>query len=255
MTDEVKKILKENLNSKKWFKKTDKDLQKEILSLPDDFEGFVKDLGERPEEIGNVKVNKMIRLIRGNYLLIPLFEVESLQTKEKFTYEYVSWKHGKETGSRGIIFLTENGVPKYFMVRKSQRFPLGKEIYDAVGSLYPKFGDDKYIDLSAKIEKQIKGILGIDELVFDRVMDLGVLSPDSGQGNQMVALFAIYIDITGNEEEIFSRIKGRKFDPNFVRYDVEIFPINELMGFIERTPDAYLLSIISRCLALNLVQR
>jgi hypothetical protein len=255
MADEVRKIILESLKSKNWFKKTEKGLRDEVLGLPEDFDGFLKDLGERPEEIGNVRVNKLLKLERGNYLITPVFEVESRQTLEKYTYEYVSWKYGRDTGSRGIIFLTENGRPKYFIVRRSQRFPLGKEIYDAIGSFYPKFGDDKYIDLPVKIEKQIRTIIGIDDLMFDRIVDLGVLSPDSGQGNQLVALFALYIDVTNNEGEILKAIKGKTFGAERGRFEVEVFPISELMGFVTRTPDAYILSIISRCLSLNLITK
>ena len=80
-----------------------------------------------------------------------------------------------------------------------------------------------------------------------------MLSPDAGQGNQMVALFAIYIDVTDNEDDIIRTLKEKRIGAGRFKSDVEIFPISELMGFVSKTPDAYILSIISRCLSMKLV--
>ena len=126
MDEATRKIIIDNLKTKEWFKKSTKSIQKELLELPEEFEGFLKDLGNRSEQIGDIRVNKLISIARGNFLITPVFEVESVQTLEKYTYEYASWKYGKETGSRGIIFLTVDGVIKYFIVRRTQRFPLAK---------------------------------------------------------------------------------------------------------------------------------
>ena len=100
----------EKLQEKKWFQKTDSELQKKLLALPDkgieNHDGFLEDLASRPEEISNIKVERMIDLPRGSFALVPKFEVSRVDNPNKrFTYEYVSWRSGPLTGEKGVVFV------------------------------------------------------------------------------------------------------------------------------------------------------
>jgi len=72
-----RQLLAANLLDKNWFKNTDISVQKAILSLPDDHEGFVFDLSNRPDMIGSLEIVKLIKFVEGDYLIIPVFEVYS----------------------------------------------------------------------------------------------------------------------------------------------------------------------------------
>ena len=251
----TRKELTDSLNKKQWFKKTSAALRKELLSLPDDCDGFITDLANRPEESGNVKTIRLIKLLVGNYILTPVFEVEAIQTKQKFTFEYSSWKNGTTpAGCRGIIFLEDEGEIKYFIVRRSDRFSLSKTIYDAVASAYSETVKNSNLTISNKLEKQLNTIIDSRAKIdFKRIIDLGIIYPDSGMSNVTVQLFAAIIDVSGKSEEIIRHLKSKKFDPYIIRWDMDIFPISDLMGFVNKTDDSFLLSTISRVISRGIV--
>src|SRR3970040_781292 len=86
---QLRKEIVENLLEREWFKKTNFELQKELLTLPEDFDGFLLDLGSRPETIGQVDILKLVKFSRGNFIAIPIFEVRSLLTKQIFSLKEV----------------------------------------------------------------------------------------------------------------------------------------------------------------------
>lgn len=243
-----------NLFEKEWFKKTDFELQKKLLTIPEDFDGFLKDLSERPEELGNLAVLKLVDLLVGNYLAIPVFEVRSLLTNEVFTYEYVSWKYGRVSGNKGIILVEVDNKIESFILRKGVKFPLATEIYDALGTLfYVTFSSDKLVHFPAKIENQLKKILGISKLQIKRFIDLGVLNTDPGMTNNHTGLFAIIV--TADEaERIIKYTKEHKVTAPPTGYDIEIQPIDNLFEFVSKTNDSFFLACIARLMALNLIK-
>ena len=58
----------EKLQTRPWFQKTDVELQKNLLTLPhkgkENYDGFLEDLADRPEEIANIHVERLVDLPR-----------------------------------------------------------------------------------------------------------------------------------------------------------------------------------------------
>jgi len=243
----------ENLLERGWFKKTSFELQKELLTLPEDFDGFLYDLGGRPETIGQVDVLKLVKFSRGNYIIVPIFEVRSLLTNEIFTYEYASWKHGRFPGYKGIILIEVDNEIKFFIIKKGYKFPTGSQVYDAIGTWHLTFSRDKLIHLQSKIENQVKKLLGIEDITIKRFIDLGLLNTDAGMTNNHSALFAVIISID-DAERIKKYISGKQLSALAPGYELEIHPIERLLEFVAKSDDSFFLACVARLLALNIVK-
>ena len=242
----------ENLLTKAWFNQTSFDLQKQLLTLPEDFDGFLIDLSNRPEEIGQMKVYKLLELNTSNFLAVPVFEVQSLLTNEKFTYEYVSWKYGKYTGYKGIIFVEVDNQIKFFITKKAEKFAIADKIYDAFGGLDLKFSSDRFVNLPHQVEKRIRKLLGMENLQFKRFIDLGLLSPDAGLTNERVGLFAAIISLEDAKlvESSFNSNRNTTKTPS---YELEIHPIERMLEMIAKSDDSFFLACAARLMALNII--
>lgn len=214
----------EQLLNRKWFKKTKFELQKQLLTLPSGFDGFLFDLGSRPETVGNVDVLKLTRLTLGNYIAVPMFKVRSTLTNELFTYEYASWKHGRFPGYKGIVLVEVDNEIKYFFIKKGYKFPTGSQVYDAIGTWHPTFSRDKLIHLQAKIENQTKKLLGVEDIQIKRFIDLGLLNTDAGMTNNHSTLFAAIITID-DAEKIKKFIAGKKLTALAPGYELSLIHI------------------------------
>lgn len=243
----------ENLLERNWFKNTTPELQKELLSLPDDFNGFLYDLGNRPETIGQVDVLKLIKISRGNYLITPIFEVRSILTNQIFTYEYASWKHGRFPGYKGIVLVEVDNEIKFFIIKKGYKFPTGSEVYDAIGTWHPTFSRDKLIQLQSKIEAQVKKLLGVENITIKRFIDLGLLNTDAGMTNNHSVLFAAIITID-DAERIKKFIAGKKFSELAPGYELEIHPIERLLEYVAKSDDSFFLACVARLMAMNVLK-
>ncbi|MCH7641450.1 hypothetical protein IID22_04610 [Patescibacteria group bacterium] len=250
---EKRKDIVETLLERKWFKKTKFELQKQLLTLPDDFDGFLFDLGNRPETIGQVDVLKLTRLTLGNYIAVPMFKVRSLLTNQIFTYEYASWKHGRFPGYKGIVLVEVDNEIKFFFIKKGYKFPTGSQVYDAIGTWHPTFSRDKLIHLQAKIEKQVKKLLGVEDIQIKRFIDLGLLNTDAGMTNNHSTLFAVIITID-DAERIKKFIAGKKLSALAPGYELEIHPIDRLLAFVTKSDDSFFLACVARLMALNIVK-
>jgi len=233
--------------TKKWFTKTDTNLQNELLSMGEEFNGFLKDLGERPEIFGNVEVLKLVQIAQGKSIVSPVFEVRSLLTNEKYTREYSSWKYGKYTGYKGILLLEEHGELNRLIVMRKNKFATATTQYEAIGTFDVGFSNERFINLPLNVENSIKKILSVEEFKLKRYIDLGILSPDAGFTNEQVALFAGIIDSTNAENSLVASQKEKQISGN----DIEIFSTDRLFELTVKSDDAYLLSIIARLSALN----
>ncbi len=241
------------LLTRDWFKNTDFKIQLELLSLPEDFDPYLEDMGDRKEEIGQVKVLKLDKIQYGNYLVISVFEVQSLLTNEKYSYEYVSWKFGRRGGYRGLILIETEGEIKYFMVKKAHKFPISGEIYDAIGSFDLGYAKDKLIHLPSQIEKKIKEFLEVKDLDIRRHIDLGLFNPDSGMTNNRVVLFALVI--TADESKNLEKNLGpRSLGGQSPNFQLEVHPVEKLFEFITKSDDSYFLACIARLLALGVIK-
>lgn len=246
--EEERKAVFKKLGELEWYKKTSKEIKEELKNLPDEFDGFLRDLSERPETIGNVEVMKMTKLNHGHYLVNPVFEVRSYLTNEKFTYEYSSWKYGKETGCKGILLVEVEGKIEYLLVKKANKFPTGENIIEAVGGFYTHFKDNKLVSLSKKIEEQIKRILKIDELNIKKYIELGDFFPDAGLSNEKVSLFGAIVELD-NTEGVNEYFEKKKISGGRTNFEVEIWPVESLEDLIKESTDGYLLASLARLMA------
>ena len=186
--DEIKELLPtlspkrlplaEKLLSLSWFFSSAPEVQREVLTLPEDFQGYLEDLAGRPDEIGELDIICLNKVLKGKFLVTSIFEVRSTLTNQEFTYEYISWKYGARPGAKGIIFLESNGEITHFLVAKEFTFSTASENYEAIGGLYVHLFENKPFNLPKKIENEIRFHLGIDKIEFKRVFDLGKSSPD-----------------------------------------------------------------------------
>lgn len=246
MTTERQEIFKK-LNKHSWYTNTEATFKEELINLPDDYDAFLLDLSERPDEIGELDVLKLVKIGYGKYLILVVFEVRSNITNQIFTFEYSSWRMGKNPGARGIIFLETNDIISHFIVLKSHKFSTAEEVLDSVGGLYLQFYKNQLTNLPKKIENEIRFHLGIDKLEFKKIYDLGRCHPDYGMSNNQSELFAATIDITHLPNLVVKDDFRVTHKP--VGIEIKIVPISELSDYVlNKIEDNYFLSAISRVL-------
>jgi len=237
------------LMDKDWFKKSDFQVQKEVLSLPNEFEGFVYDLAQRQDRIGNVNIQKLVKINRGVYLITPQFLVYSPKTKKTFTREYVSWSLGKNPGVKGILLVkTENRI-SHFITVETEKFPIGKSTFDAIGGL-SMYNPNQIIGLLSKqIENTINKKMGLTSLKIDEIYDLGRLETDNGLTPNHPGIFAAVID--GNQAQKIA-IPDQTTSKSGL-FTINIIPIEQLEMYISKIDDAFFLSTICRLLAKGVI--
>jgi hypothetical protein len=250
--EEERKVILKKLGETEWYKKSSKEIKEELKSLPDEFNGFLSDLSERPETIGNVDVIKMIKLNHGHYLVNPVFEVRSNLTNEIFTYEYSSWKYGKETGCKGIVLVEVEGEIEYLLVKNANKFPVGENITEALGGFYTNFTDNKLVSFPKKTEEQIKRVLKIEELKIKKYIELGDFYPDAGLSNQKVTLFGAIVEIK-NKEGVVDYFQKNKVLEGRVNFEIEVWPFEKIADLVRESKDGYLLACLTRLTANGII--
>ncbi|MCL4200237.1 hypothetical protein KJZ67_02755 [Patescibacteria group bacterium] len=244
----------EKLQEKKWFQKTDGELQKKLLTLPDkgieNHNGFLEDLANRPEEISNIKVERMIDLPHGSFALVPKFEVSRLDNPAKrFTYEYVSWRNGPLTGEKGVVFVEKNGVTTHFIVLRGEKFATGKKSWDSVGG-FADLGVDGVNTVADRTVKELQEELGVPGITILRKVDLGTVNTDVGMTNNEPGIFAAFID-GADAAKISSRpINGDTYE---LQSGAVIFPMSELPKVVMTNTDSMFLSTIARAWAKGII--
>jgi hypothetical protein len=238
------------LSEKKWFKKTDFELQKRLLDLPADFDGFLADLATRKEEFGGMDVVKLLDIQRGNYNIVPLFKVRSHQTNQVFTYEYTSSKYGRNPGYRGIIFFEVRGVLKYFVLRRTEKFAIGASIFETIGG-YIQFRDNKLLNMPKSVEETIKKELGIKEFVVKRFIDLGLVAVDPAVTNNTTSLYAAVIDVSHAPN--LERLEKKTFHTKPVEFELVIEPIDRLREYVQKVDESFFLACVIRLVSLGFV--
>lgn len=239
---------------RRWFKNTDFELQKEILTLPVDWEGYLADLVKRKDEIRGLEILKLTSLQRGDFMAFTRFLVRVLHTNQEINYrEYVSYKYGSNPGYKGIILLEEAGEIKYFIIKKAEKFPIGEPVYDSFGEMIQyKYG--QLLNLPKNAEKEIKRQLGVKEIEIKRFIDLGQMYPDVGKSNQHFSLFAAVIDITKNSENI-KKLKDKLIsNTKMISFELLIEPIDRLHEYIHKVDDSFFLSCVVRLASMGIIK-
>lgn len=244
----------EKLQEKKWFQKTDVEIQKKLLVLPDkgieNHDGFLEDLAKRPEEVSNIKVERMIDLPRGSFALVPKFEVSRVDNpSQRFTYEYVSWRGGPLTGEKGVVFVEKDGVTTHFIVLHGEKFATGKKSWDSVGG-FADLGVDGVKTVADRTVKEVQEELGVPDMKILRKVDLGTVNTDVGMTNNEPGIFAAFIDGKDAAKISSQPVNG---DMHELKSGAVIFPINELPKVVMVNTDGIFLSAIARAWARGII--
>ncbi len=244
----------EKLQEKHWFKETDSSIQKALLALPskgrENHDGFLEDLANRPEEVANVKVERMIALPHGSFTLVPKFEVSRLDNPSmRYTYEYVSWRTGPLSGAKGVVFVENEGQTSHFIVLRGEKFAPGKNVWDTVGG-FVDIHSDNVTTIDERVVHEIHEELGANDITINKVVDLGKVLPDAGMTNNEPSLFAAFIGVND-----LSRLAAYPINPDI--YELKsgsvIFPIEQLPDVVMQNTDGYFLSTIARAWAKGVI--
>ncbi|CAN5424189.1 hypothetical protein BH09PAT4_BH09PAT4_02980 [soil metagenome] len=251
VTPERQKIV-EQLCEAPWFQATDPELQRMLATLPDtgaeNHDGFLQDLANRPSNVGGVTVKKMIDLPHGNFALLPVFEVENPQTGQNYTYEYISWRYGPQSGAKGIVFVRPpipGASPTHFITLVGERFAPGRKTHDAIGG-FADIGVKGVQNLLHRFEAEIREETGVTDLSIDEVSDLGPLQTDTGMTNNRPNLFTAYIDT-----EEAARIPEKPVNGDIYELDTGalVIPMQKLKEFILENTDAFFQAAMLKAIA------
>ncbi len=249
-----RRAIGEKLIAKSWFQNTDPDLQKTLLTLPskgiENHNGFLEDLANRPEDISNVHVERMVDLPRGSFALVPKFEVSKKDNPSmRYTYEYVSWRNGPMTGEKGVVFVENGGKTTHFIVLRGEKFATGKPSWDAIGG-FSDIGADGVNSLDERTVKEIQEELGVPDIVVKRKVSLGNINTDVGMTNNTPGIFAAFIDGTHASKISAKPLNG---DIRELQTGAVVFPIDQLPNVVMTNTDSFFLSTIARAWAKGII--
>jgi hypothetical protein len=250
MKPEIKALLSE----KKWFKQSSPEVQQAVLNSPESFSAFVEELAKREEKINNIEVTRLLAISFGNHFVLPVFEVKNVVNGKLFEYEFIGRKRGEKHSVRGLIMIEKEGELKYFLVRRSWRFAVGREVNESIGSIYEPNDESRQDKFKFKnyLEGAFSQQMGVKNLRFERFYDLGWIYPDMGMSHHKVSLFAAVLD--GNKVDWTKVIKTNKMEQKNYEFSYELVPTDKLLEYLRETNDAHLLAIFGRLQALNVVK-
>jgi 8-oxo-dGTP pyrophosphatase MutT (NUDIX family) len=240
-----------NLWQKEWFGNTDPIVQNELLSLPESFDSFIKDLSERPVNVGRRRLIRLDRIAAGNFSIIPIFEVETTLgdgRKLKHTYEFHSWGQGGGAGCKGLVLLRGlTGDITHVVSLRLSRFATAADELESIGGFIEE-GEDFNTAFIREVEEELGVSLGQFEY---ELVDLGELAPDSGLTATCAAVRALLVTATPGE------FLGKRSDnPDVLEGEgtVLVFPVNQWGKMALKSRDGYLLSTLVRLLATGLLK-
>lgn len=247
------------LRGKSWFLRSHKLMQAQILGLPDDYLGFLEDLSSRPEVLpdGTIQL-KVLELHLLPYAMVGVvFWVQTpaglryWDQKKKdgspglcltpATYEYVSWKMGPASGSKGIVRLIKDGRPTHIVIVKATKFATGRLEHDCAGG----FGDPETPSFKENFLKEVYEELGFSENVKPKILatySLGRILADGGMTNNRPYMFCADLDVA--EATNINAIENP--DIWELHGGALIVPIEQVNKLILENEDAFFLSCTSR---------
>jgi len=249
LTEDRQRIVGE-LTRQPWFQATTPELQLELATLPQEgaanHDGFLADLAMRSSEIGGVRVESLADLPRGNFALIPKFNVRNIQSNLPYTYEYVSWRSGPLSGAKGVVFIRpEAGAePTHFIVLAGEKFSTGRMQNDLVGG-FMDLGVEGVQSVTDRLLVETRQELGIDDLSVDEVVDLGTIQVDAGMTNNGPQLFAAFISAAEA-----ARIPSDPINPDVheLKAGAVIVPISQLAEIVRSNTDSFFSTAILKTL-------
>lgn len=233
-----------------WFRNTALHVKVELLVLPENHNGFLRDLADRPELIGNVQVLSLEKLARGNFGLIPVFRVRKANGEE-LSYEYMSWRHGPHSGVKGLVLIeTETGV-SHFVLLRGDTFATGQYEFVSVGG-YAEVGEQGHDGQRSNFLREMREELGDEnlELVGDPVY-LGRLATDPGMTNNRPGLFVCVVK--NYDPGINSGIVENNPDGAELPLRPVVHPLSQLRELVMKNDDGYFLAAVARGWAAGII--
>jgi hypothetical protein len=227
------------LADKNWFKNTDFEIKKQVLSLPDNFEGYIYSLTEREDYLGEDSVTRLKKIAIGEHLITSVFELKSRKTDQTYLKEYVSWCYGNHPGLKGLILIKTGDKITHFVMTKAEKFPVGHTTFDAIGGL-TQYTAQEIANTRDEINRLIRKKLGVNSLNICDIYNLGHIEVDNGLTPNYPGIFAITVD-------------AKDFSDSKRPSKVDIVPIEQLDQYIAKVDDSFFLTIISRLLAKKII--
>jgi ADP-ribose pyrophosphatase YjhB (NUDIX family) len=240
----------EVLFMRKWFLETETKLQKELMTMPESWNRFLQDLANKSELIDGVIILSLAKLARGNFMAVPVFNVMNTVKKNKYTYEYASWKFGPYPGSKGVVLVETKGEITHVVLLKGPKFATGsREVYDTPGGFIEP-GEDGKTDMKEGIKREASEELGVKNLEIKKVYDLGRFLTDTGMTNNNPHLYAAVIS-SMEAKKIKDQVDN--LDPYELKASLLVLPISSLKDVVIETEDAYFLAVVAKLDALGVI--
>lgn len=241
---EIEKII----NDLPWFKATRGDMRQKLLNLPENANGFLKDLIQHPVRGGGVLLINLEDIFYSPfsiYGILVSFRVQNLKNLELiYGYEYFSWKQGPESGSKGVLLIEKEGKITHVISLRGFKFAAGKEVDDTIGG-FANPDETGVAGMIKRFDKEIREELGIPNIKVKQIIPLGLLQVDAGLTNNRPNLFAAVVD--GEEMQLKDYEETENPDPYELRTSVIVTPIDRIGDFArEENNDAYFLACIAR---------
>lgn len=212
----------------------------------------------RPEQGGGVRVNRLdqmlIPLLPGNKIfgIFLVFEVENLETKLIYTYQYFMWRHGTYSGSKGLVLVrnTEDQIT-HIIYLKGFSFAVGANAHASIGG-FAEMDEVSITNMLKTVHREIEEELRISKIKVLEILNLGQLYCDPGMTPNHPALFAVIID--GSTAETISKEGSDNSDPLEMRSSSAIIPTSQLWGadgFLMKQDESYFLACICRLVSLG----
>lgn len=238
------------LEEREWYRNSPVTIKWDLAKLPEDHNPFLADLATRPSQIGSITVHRLVELLPARYAAITaIFEVTQPNVAP-YTYEYISWKQGPMSGSKGIVFIaSEGGEITHFVILRGFKFAVAGDAYDVAGG-FADPTEEGIKGMLSRLEEEIKEELGAPELVVKEVHELGRVMPDAGMTNNHPQLFAAVID--SSQAERIGELPNP--DPwEIASLGPVIFPVERLLDTTEANDDSYFHVLVTRSMARGLL--
>lgn len=253
-TKNRQKLLRQ-LVKKAWFQATDPSLQMEVANLPQsgsaNCDGFIENLIRRDDIIGDIKTNRLLSLPRGNFILCPVFEVESTLTHLVYTYEYAAYRYAVPTGAKGLVFVRENreAEPTHFIILSGEKFATSEMTYELMGGFADTEGD---AEVTSGIVNEIQEETGVKNLEIDEIILLGTVVVDPGLSSHEAHLYAAYI--TPKEAKRIS-VNAKNIDDKELTTYVHVLPLSALPDVLHDTTNGILLATATKAYINGLIPK
>lgn len=230
----------EKIHQKSWYSNTTQEIATKLDNLSDGWTGYLVDLANRNDVVGGLRHVSMVDLLLGNFACITKFKVVNQDQKE-YTYEYVSWNKGPQSGAKGLVFLADkSGKITGFVYLEAEKFAAGGvTCVDLPGGFCEDIDMAVATKFLANMTREITEEFGAKSLEIIRIDNLGKIAPDYGMSNNAPFVFSVVVSAD-------IQYDGINTDKLEVAGKVHIRPIEELRQFVSIAIDGYFLACIAK---------